>query len=227
MTRTYIAKMRRAAGSVVIILMVTSNAALAGAPPSGEPPRQRLQREPGGPDQATKGQPKAPLLSIANRQAMLSDLYGQLAKTADPRAAQPLLEAIWKTWTFSGSATSDVLLERARAAASEGKADETLVFLDTVTELQPDFAQGWFLRAMTHKLKNDSHRMLGDLRRALALDPRHIEALKALAFELNERGQKKAAIDAYNKLLEGFPAAAKSDDPVLENLSRALGGQGI
>ena len=69
--------------------------------------------------------------------------------------------------------------------------------------------------------------MLGDLRRALALDPQHFEALKALAFELNERGERKMATEAYNKLLQAYPAAAKSSDPVLEGLNRELAGQGI
>jgi tetratricopeptide (TPR) repeat protein len=195
--------------------------AYSGAPPSGEAPRMMPDREQGD----SQGKSKEPLITLANRQAMLADLYDQLAKTKDPEAAQPLVAAIWKVWVFSGSATSDLLLERARASAMEPGGVSSLSFLTAVVELQPDFAQAWFLRAMTFKLQNDSHRMLGDLRRTLALDPNHFEALKALAFELNELGRKKQAIEAFDKLLKVYPAAGKSIDPVLQSLTRDLGGQ--
>ena len=202
----------------------------AQGPPSGEAPRMAPRDTPGdaGPSSGPeRGKAKEPVVTLANRQAMLGALYDQLASTQDPEAAKPVIEAIWKVWTFSGSATSDVLLERARASATEQGGETPLKFLNAIVELQPDFAQAWFLRAMVYKLQNDSHRMLGDLRRTLALDPRHFEALKALAFELNERGEKKTAMEAYGKLLQAYPAAAKSDDPILEALTRDLAGQGI
>lgn len=169
---------------------------------------------------------KAPLITIDSRQALLGGIYDELAKAKEPEAAKPLIDALGKVWNFSGSATSDVLIERARAAAAEESGvDSSLTFLNAVTELQPEFAQGWYLRAMAYKLKNDSHRALADLRRTLSLDPRHVEALKALAFELNEQGQKKPAREAYEKLLTLYPAAAKTDDPVLQALQRDFGGQ--
>lgn len=195
----------------------------AGTPPSGEPPRMM----PG--EQNPSGQPKdkEPPITLGSSQALLGGLYDELAKVSDPVAAKPVTDVIWKVWNFSGSPTSDVLLERARAATADGDTATALTFLNAVTELQPGYAQGWFLRAMIFKLQNDSHRMLGDLRRAIALDPRHFEALKALALELTERGQKRTAIEAYNKLLQGYPAAAKISDPAFEILARELAGQGI
>ena len=174
------------------------------------------------PDKETS---KGPLITLDSRQALLGGLYDELAKVTDPEAAKPLLDAIWKVWSFSGSATSDVLIERARTSAAEGSVEASLTFLNAVTELQPDFAQGWFLRAMVYKLKNDSHRTLADLRRALAIDPRHFEAMKAIAFELNGVGEKKAAREAYDKLIKLYPASAKSTDPILQSLTRDFGGQ--
>ena len=181
------------------------------------------------PDDDRKDQPreKKPLLTVENRQAILADLYNQLAAIKHPESAKPFVDAISKVWSFTGSATSEVLIERARAATEQGNAAAATGYLNAVTGLQPDYAQGWFLRALTFKLQNDSHRMLGDLRRTLALDPNHFEALKALAFELNERGERRMATEAYNKLLKAYPAAAKSSDPALEALNRELAGQGI
>lgn len=206
---------------------------LAQAPPSGEAPRMAPPRA-DDPNQAdpdptrpNKDTAKGPLITMDSRQALLGGLYDELAKVTDPEAAKPLLDAIWKVWSFSGSATSDVLIERARASAADGSIESSLKFLNAVTELQPDFAQGWFLRAMVYKLNNDSHRMLADLRRTLAIDPRHFEAMKVIAFELNELGEKKPAREAYNKLIKLYPASAKSTDPVLQSLTRDFGGQDL
>lgn len=167
---------------------------------------------------------KEPLITVASRQALLAALYEKLATTIDPAAAKPVVEAIWKLWSFSGSATTDVLVERARQSAGEPGAASSLKFLDATVELQPHYAQGWFLRAMIYKRKGDSHRMVGDLRHALTLDPRHFEALKALAAELGQLGQSKQAREAYARLITIFPAAAKSTDPVLQLLNRDFGG---
>jgi len=176
------------------------------------------------PHQGKRNKNAEAMLTVGNRQIILAELYDQLAKAEAPEAAAPLVDAIWKVWTFSGSPTSDLLIERARGVAMEPGSAASQAFLNAVVELQPDFAQGWFLRAMIYKAQGDSHRMLGDLRRTLALDPRHFEALKALAFELNELGRKMQAIETYGKLLKVYPAAAKSDDRVLQALERVLGG---
>ena len=134
------------------------------------------------------------------------------------RWALSWLCAGWIAWEF-------FYYEQFKLNGAEGSVEASLTFLNAVTELQPDFAQGWFLRAMVYKLKNDSHRTLADLRRALAIDPRHFEAMKAIAFELNGLGEKKAAREAYDKLIKLYPASAKSTDPVLQSLTRDFGGQ--
>lgn len=235
MTHVFKSIKRSSATALIASAVLSAGAALTAtsslaAAPSGEPPRASPQDAPRAGSSDAAADPKKskkPLLTVENRQAILADLYGQLATLKDPDSAKPLVDAIWKVWSFTGSATSEVLLERARAATEQGSMTDATAYLSAVTELQPDYPQAWFLRAMAFKLQKDSHRMLGDLRRTLALDPNHFEALKALAFELNERGERKIAMEAYTKLLQAYPAAAKSADPVLEVLSRDLGGQGI
>lgn len=192
--------------------------ASAQSPPSGEPPRS-APRDP--------GEPTKPLITLENRQSMLGGLYDDLARARDAQAAKPIIDAIWKVWSFSGSATSDVLMERAQTAAADGSLDNSLTFLNAVIELQPNYAHGWFLRGMALKLKNDGRRSLTDLRQTLSIDPHHFEALKSLAFELNSRGEKAAAFETYAKLLQNYPAAATSADPVLQDLQRELGGRDL
>ena len=75
-------------------------------------------------------------------------------------------------------------------------------------------------------LECDEHRALGDLRRALALDPNHFRALSALGHILREYGEKKGSLAAYRKLLEVHPFADGAQKAV-EDLEREVGGQGI
>ena len=74
--------------------------------------------------------------------------------------------------------------------------------------------------------ENEAQRAIGDLRRALALDPNHFRALDALGHILRELGEKKGALRAYEKLLEVHPfwPGAKQ---AIEELGREVGGQGI
>jgi cytochrome c-type biogenesis protein CcmH/NrfG len=77
-----------------------------------------------------------------------------------------------------------------------------------------------------HFVRKDTERALGDLRRALALDPTHFKALDGLAQILREIGQKKAALKAFKELLEVHPywSGAKQ---AIEELEREVEGQGI
>ena len=77
--------------------------------------------------------------------------------------------------------------------------------LDHIVELAPDFTEAWNRRAYVHFVRNEIELALGDLRRALALDPNHFKALDGLGQILREIGQKKAALKAFKQLLEVHP----------------------
>ena len=93
-------------------------------------------------------------------------------------------------------------------------------------ELAPDYAEGWNRRAYVYFLKNDYERALGDLRRALALEPNHFKALEGLARILRDIGQKKSALQAYKQLLTINPFLAGAKEAV-DELTVEVEGQGI
>lgn len=160
------------------------------------------------------------------RARLLSDLYAHLATAESANDAGPMVEAIERLWVFSGSPTIDVLLERAAAAAAAKKNDLALKLLDAVVDLAPDFAEGWNRRAYVHYTMNDYERALGDLRRAIALEPNHFKALEGIAQIFKETGRKKAALKAFKELLQINPNAAGAKEAV-DELSRDVEGQGI
>ncbi len=166
--------------------------------------------------------PKTP----AEREKALSDLYALLATAEDEEAAKAIADAIERVWMHSGSATIDLLLDSAIRAMAEKKPELALKLLDHIVVLAPDFTEAWNRRAYVYFVQNDVERALGDLRRALALDPNHFKALDGLAQILREIGQKKAALEAFKQLLDVHPYWPGAKQAV-EELEREVDGQGI
>ncbi len=199
--------------------------------PSDQPPAEAK------PEQATpdaKADPKAKPhhrgsslpQTPAEREKTLSDLYALLATADDEESAKAIADAIERVWLHSGSATVDLLMERSIKAMSEKKVDLALKLLDAVVDLAPDFTEAWNRRAYVYFVQKDTDRALGDLRRALALDPNHFKALDGLAQILREIGQKKSALKAFRQLLEVYPYWSGAQQAV-EELEREVDGQGI
>jgi tetratricopeptide (TPR) repeat protein len=182
-------------------------------PPSGGQP-------PGSKRVLNKGIPDNP----SERAKLLDNLYAHLAAAADERAAERTAEEIARLWRASGGDTVKVLMDRVHKAVSEKQLGLAMQLLDAVVALAPDCAEGWSQRAHVLYLENEVERALGDLRRALALDPNHFRALDALGQILREFGQKKGALKAYEKLIEVHPFWPGARQAV-EELNREVGGQ--
>jgi tetratricopeptide (TPR) repeat protein len=166
--------------------------------------------------------PKSP----EEREKALANLYAHLATAEGEESAKTTAEAIERLWLYSGSDTINLLMERAQVAINEKNLQLARKLLDHVVELAPDFAEGWNRRAYLNYMDNNLPRALGDLRRTLALDPNHFKALEGLAQILREIGEKKAALKAFQQLLEVHPywSGAKQ---AIEELAREVDGQGI
>ena len=147
-------------------------------------------------------------------------------KSHDATQAAPIAETIEGLWLQSGSDTIGVLMGRSAKAINEQKNDLALQLLDAVVELAPDYAEGWNRRAYVYFLQNNYEGAIGDLRRALALDPNHFKALEGLARILRDSGQKKNALQAYKQILKINPFQEGAKEAV-DELSVEVEGQGI
>ncbi len=193
------------------------------APGQGETadPRKRAPVAPTGPDAlAAQPMPSTPL----ERAKLLANLYAYLATAESEQQSRSIAVAIERLWLFADSDTIGVLMDRSARAVADKKLDLATRLLDAVVDLAPDYAEGWNRRAYVHYLNGDIERMVGDLRRCLALEPNHYRALDGLAQVLRETGQKKAALKAYERLIEIHPTAAGAQEAVKE-LSREVDGQ--
>ncbi|TIV28771.1 MAG: hypothetical protein E5V99_19755, partial [Mesorhizobium sp.] len=84
------------------------------------------------------------------RQGRLDQLFTELKRERNEKAAERIAGRIWNEWNQSGSASIDLMMQWAQKATEDQKFDVALDFLDQVVTLQPDYAEGWNRRATVH-----------------------------------------------------------------------------
>ena len=215
--------------AAIAFAVVPQAAAMADeAPHAGDRSRMPPSADKTGPDKTGPekgGGPPAPTTSEQSAK-LLDELYARLATAPDQATADQIAQAIEQLWLHSGSPTADLLVARASVAAEAQNRGLAMKLLNAAVELQPDYAEAWNRRAYVYYLDNDYKRALGDLRRVLALEPRHYKALEGLGNLLLQLGEKKAALEAYESALKvnpNLPGARSSRD----ELKIQVEGQGI
>lgn len=161
-----------------------------------------------------------------NHAQRLDRLFAELKREGNPRAAERIARRIQREWSQSGSASVDLMMEWAQKAAASQKYDVALDFLDQVVTLQPDFAEGWNRRATLHYTMKNYAKSMADIDRTLKLEPRHYGAISGLARIMFDTNRKEAAIDAWQRVLDIYPALRAAQDQ-LSTLSEEVAGQSI
>ncbi len=109
----------------------------------------------------------------------------------------------------------DLLLKRGQEAIEAGDFNLAIGHLTALTDHAPDFAEGWNARATAYFLAGQFGPSVDDIRRTLALNPRHFGALSGLGMILEQTGRNDAALKAFRQSLamnphqEGIEAAVK------------------
>jgi tetratricopeptide (TPR) repeat protein len=142
---------------------------------------------------------------IVDERLPAEQLLDQLAEAESEAEAQRLERLIIQAWQQSGSATIDLLMQRANEALQEEEFGLALEYLDTVVELAPEFAEGWNMRATLYFRINEFQRSIDDIGRVLALQPRHFGALSGLGVIFRELDDKPRALSALRRALEVHP----------------------
>ncbi len=140
----------------------------------------------------------------------LDTLFGALKIAPDETTAKAIEDRIWAIWMSSDSDTCTLLMSRVKDATDDKDYDLALKLLDAIVAIKPDYVEAWNRRATMHYIKHEYGRALGDLREVLAREPRHFGALEGLGLILQDIGDDKHALEAYQ--------AALAIDPHLRNL---------
>lgn len=160
------------------------------------------------------------------KQARLDQLFADLKRERNEKAAERIAGRIWTEWFQSGSASIDLMMQWSQKAIENQKFDVALDFLDQVVILQPTYAEGWNRRATVHYMMKNFGKSMSDIDHTLRLEPRHFGALSGLAQIMAVTGHKQSALEAWQKVLGIYPMMRSAQDQVA-TLSEELAGEGI
>ncbi|PWE33884.1 hypothetical protein DDZ14_03455 [Maritimibacter sp. 55A14] len=134
----------------------------------------------------------------------MNELFAELGQP-DAQDWQIIEQEIMSSWSKSGSAAMDLLLERGIEAMKAGEMEAAVEHLSALTDHAPDFAEGWNARATAFFHMEEFGASISDIRHVLALNPRHFGALSGLGMILEALGEDAAALAAYRAALAVHP----------------------
>lgn len=145
-------------------------------------------------------------------------------KTDDEQAQAEAVAVIERIWSRSGSASMDLLFQRAKDALAREDLDAAILHLTDLVTLAPDFAEGWHLRARAYFQQEEYGAAIADIGHVLALEDRHFLALAGLGTLFEAIGEEKKALDAFRRALEFFPGLPPAKEAV-ERLETEVEGR--
>ncbi|PXW67013.1 tetratricopeptide repeat protein [Methylobacterium sp. B4] len=135
----------------------------------------------------------------------LDELYTRLKGAGDEAEAKAIATLIERRLGRSGSATADLLSDRARQAMSGNELPLAVELMDRAVALEPNWSEGWSRRATLFWRLSDTSSAIADLQRALVLEPRHFEAWAALGKLYLAQDDKGRALDAFRRAEALYP----------------------
>ena len=145
-------------------------------------------------------------------------------KTADAVAAVQIENRIQALWSQSGSDAMDLLFERGMTAMSEGDFKTAVHHFTALIDHAPNFAEGYNGRATAYFQDQKYGLALEDIRRTLALNPRHFGAMSGLAIIFEEIGQPEGALAAWREVQRLHPNREGMVDSI-KRLESSLDGR--
>lgn len=160
-------------------------------------------------------------------EATMDQLFATLADRKDETAGKAAEDEIERRWLHSGSDTIDLLMSWATEALAAKNYAGALDYLDAVTMLKPDFAEGWNRRATIFYLQDDYGKAIADLEKVLALEPRHFGALAGLGLILRDIDRKADALSAFERAVALDPYLDGDIKDSIEELKHDVEGRAI
>lgn len=139
------------------------------------------------------------------RDDRLDDLFEELKSAHEDRQAVLVEREIWRIWISARDPALDRLMRQGVLALEQGRFEAALDVFDQLIEQAPAFAEAWNKRATVHYLVGDYQASVADIRKTLALEPRHFGALSGLGLIYDALGEPKAALRSFEAALEINP----------------------
>jgi tetratricopeptide (TPR) repeat protein len=159
-------------------------------------------------------------------QSRLDQLFERLAASRDEAEAGNISEQIARIWSRSGSDTLDLLMERVGTAMKAQDQLTALDLLDSIVLLKSDWPEAYSRRAAVLFQQKDLDGAMRDLRKSLALEPRHFQALAGVGMIFRQNEQPRQALAAFRAALAINPHF-KGIKEAAEKIAQDYGDQGI
>jgi len=135
----------------------------------------------------------------------LEALFRELRTTDSTIAAANAEREIWSIWLEVAEPAAARATARGVHYLQVARLDAADAAFTRAIAAAPDFAEAWNKRATVRFLKGDDAGSLADIRRTLALEPRHFGALAGRAMIHERRDQPARALEAYEAALAVNP----------------------
>ena len=135
----------------------------------------------------------------------LDALFHRLLAAASPAAAAPIEQEIWQIWIEWDDADVSRWMRRGVEALNGGDFRVALDVFDRIVEAAPEFSEGWNKRATLYYLAGHLEASVADVKRTLALEPRHFGALSGLALIRELQGRPFDALEALERVTKIHP----------------------
>jgi tetratricopeptide (TPR) repeat protein len=156
----------------------------------------------------------------------LDELFSELKRERNEKAAERIAARISEEWNHSGSASIDLMMTWSKTAMDSKKFDVALDFLDQIVTMSPAYAEGWNRRATVHFMMENYAKSMADINHTLQLEPRHFGALSGMGQIMKNTGHNELALQAWQRVLDIYPMMRSAQNEV-GTLSEELAGEGI
>ena len=143
----------------------------------------------------------APAVGADQDDPRLDDLFARLHTIDDAAAADRITRRIWALWRETDDAEVARAMERGARALAARDYEQAEAIYGRVVEMAPGYAEGWNKRATARYLLGRHAASAADIRRALALEPRHFGALAGLGLVYMRTDRERAALEAFREAL--------------------------
>jgi tetratricopeptide (TPR) repeat protein len=167
--------------------------------------------------------PKTPAPKEVNSE---EQLFRQLKQAQSSEDAHVIEEKLKLMFRPSGSPSVDLLMTRAEAAAAASDKKTAKKLVEAITNIAPNYAEGWHTRAAMEQADGDDTDALVSLQKTVLLNPRHFAALIELADMLEDYGDKGGALKLYRRALDLDPQLDVASRKVRE-LTTSVEGRDI
>lgn len=135
----------------------------------------------------------------------LDPLFERLTAVEQRAEGERVTRRIWVLWREIDDPELATAMEQGIVAMRAGRHGYAERRFSAVIEAEPGYAEAWNKRATVRYMRGRYAEAAADIRRTLALEPRHFGALAGLGLVYMQLERYRAAIESFERALEINP----------------------